>query len=96
MIPPSSRRDQARVLVEQFVWSPWVKGPMVDSGGVEGWPSFWYVPLTKTEERRRKKGSANKEKKEEKPYENPYPHEKSKKWGGKQRNEKQNIRNARK
>jgi len=54
------------------------------------------VPLTKTEERRRKKGSSNKEKKEEKPYENPYPHEKSKKWGGKQRNEKQNIRNARK
>jgi len=38
--------------------------------------------LTKTEERRRKKGSANKEKKGEKPYENPYPHEKSRRGGG--------------
>jgi len=38
--------------------------------------------LTKTEERRRKESSANKEKRGEKPYENPYPHEKSKKGGG--------------
>jgi len=33
MIPPSFRGDQARVPVEQFIWSPWVKSLMGDSGG---------------------------------------------------------------
>jgi len=31
--PPGLRGGQTRVLVEQLVGSPWVKGPIVDFGG---------------------------------------------------------------
>jgi len=40
--------DQAQVLVEQFVWSPWVNKE-------EGWPLFWYAPLMKELENKEEK-----------------------------------------